>query len=145
MSEENKSVVRRWYAEVTNQGKLEVADELLAPEYVCHDPNSEAGEVRADALKESITYFRNALADMRFEIEDMIAEKDRIVTRWTLRGTHRGELFGVKSTDEKVAMSGIVISSVAEGKIVEEWDEYDLLGLMRQLGALPEPQPSPGA
>jgi steroid delta-isomerase-like uncharacterized protein len=145
MSEENKSVVRRWYAEVTNQGKLEVADELLAPEYVCHDPNSEAGEVRADTLKESITYFRNALAEMRFEIEDMIAEGDKVVTRWTLRGTHRGELFGVKPTGERVAMSGIVISRVAEGKIVEEWDEYDLLGLMRQLGAVPEPQPSPGA
>jgi steroid delta-isomerase-like uncharacterized protein len=145
MSEENKSVVRRWYAEVTNQGKLEVADELLAPEYVCHDPNSEAGEVRADALKESITYFRNALADMRFEVEDMIAERDKIATRWTLHGTHRGEIFGVDSTGEQVAMSGIVISRVANGKIVEEWDEYDLLGLMRQLGALPEPQPSPGA
>jgi steroid delta-isomerase-like uncharacterized protein len=145
MSEENKSVVRRWYAEVTNQGKLEVADELLAPEYVCHDPNSEAGEVRADTLKESITYFRNALADMRFEIEEMIAEGDKVVTRWTLRGTHRGELFGVKSSGEQVGMSGIVISRVAEGKIVEEWDEYDLLGLMRQLGAVPEPQPSLGA
>jgi steroid delta-isomerase-like uncharacterized protein len=140
MSEENKSVVGRWFAEVTNQGKLEVADELLAPEYVCHDPNSETSEVRAGALKESVRYFRNALADMRFEIEDMIAEGDKVVTRWTLRGTHRGELFGVKSSGEEVAMSGIVISHVAEGKIVEEWDEYDLLGLMRQLGAVTEPQ-----
>jgi steroid delta-isomerase-like uncharacterized protein len=145
MSEEYRSVVRRWFVEVTNQGKLEVADELLAPEYVCHDPNSEAGGVRADALKESITYFRNALADMRFEIEDMITEGDKVVTRWTLRGTHRGELFGVNSTGEQVGMSGIVISRVADGKIVEEWDEYDLLGLMRQLGAVREPQSSPGA
>jgi steroid delta-isomerase-like uncharacterized protein len=144
MSEENKSVIRRWYVEVTNQGKLEMADELLAPEYVCHDPNSEIGEVRADTLKESITYFRNALADMRFEIEDMIAEEDKVVTRWTLSGTHREELFGVKSSGEQVGMSGIVISRVANGRIVEEWDEYDLLGLMRQLGAVPEPQPSPG-
>jgi steroid delta-isomerase-like uncharacterized protein len=94
------------------------------------------------ALKESITYFRNSLADMRFEIEDMIAEGDKVVTRWTLRGTHREELFGVKSSGERVAMSGIVISRVADGKIVEEWDEYDLLGLMRQLGGAPEPQPS---
>ena len=145
MSEENKSVVRRWYAEVTNQGKLEVADELLAPEYVCHDPNSEIGEVRADTLKESITYFRNALADMRFEIEDIIAEGNKVVTRWTLRGTHRGELLGVSPTGELVAMSGIVISRVTEGKIVEEWDEYDLLGLMRQLGAISDPRQTAGA
>ena len=144
MSEENKSVVRRWYAEVTNQGKLEVADELLASEYVCHDPNSESGEVRADALKESVGYFRNALTDMRFEIEDMIAEGDKVVTRWTLRGTHNGELFGVGPTGEQVAMSGIVISRVTEGKIVEEWDEYDLLGLMRQLGAISEARQTAG-
>jgi len=145
MSEENKSVVGRWFAEVTNQGKLEVADELLASEYVCHDPNSEAGEVRAEALKESVGYFRDALADMRFEIEDMIAEGDKVVTRWTLRGTHRGELFGVAPTGEPVAMSGIVISRVTEGKIAEEWDEYDLLGLMRQLGAISESRQTAGA
>ena len=145
MSEENKSIVGRWFAEVTNQGKLEVADELLAPEYVCHDPNSRAGEVRADALKEGIAYFRNALAEMRFEIEDMISEGDKVVTRWTLRGTHRGELFGVAPTGKSVAMSGIVISRVDDAKIVEEWDEYDLLGLMKHLGAVPEPQQTAGA
>jgi steroid delta-isomerase-like uncharacterized protein len=145
MSEENKSVVGRWFAEVTNRGKLEVADELLASGYVCHDPNSEAGEVRAEALKESVGYFRNALADMGFEIEDMIAEGDKVVTRWTLRGTHSGELFGVAPAGKPVAMSGIVISRVTEGKIAEEWDEYDLMGLMRQLGAISEPRQTAGA
>jgi steroid delta-isomerase-like uncharacterized protein len=140
MSEENKAKVRRLLEEGFSQGNAEVVDQVLAPDFVCYDPNSESGEVRgAQTIKGEIDYFRSALSDLTYTIEDQIAEGDKVVTRYTVSGTHQGELFGVPATGEQVQMSGIVVDRLEDGKIVEEWPEYDLLGAMRQLGAIPEP------
>jgi predicted ester cyclase len=140
-AEENKAKVRRLMEEAFGQGKPELVDELLDPEFVCYDPNSEAGEVRgADTIKEEIGWFRTALPDLSYKVEDQIAEGDRVVTRYVLSGTHQGEFFGVAPTGNRVVMSGINIDHFDEnGRMVEEWPEYDLLGAMRQLGAVPEP------
>ena len=138
MSEENKAKVRRFLEEGFGQGKTELVDEVLHSDFVCYDPNSEAGEVRgADTIKQEIEWFRSAVPDLTYTVEDQIAEGDKVVTRYTARGTHQGEFFGVAGSGNRIEMSGIQIDRFEEGgKMVEEWPEYDLLGAMRQMGAV---------
>jgi predicted ester cyclase len=139
-TEENKEKARRFLEEGFGQGNLEVVDEVLDPNFVCYDPNSEAGEVRgADTMKQEIEWFRNAVPDLTYTVEDQVAEGDKVVSRYTARGTHQGEFFGVAPTDKPIEMSGIQIDRFDEnGKMMEEWPEYDLLGAMKQMGAVPE-------
>jgi predicted ester cyclase len=140
MSEENKAKMRRLLDEGFSQGNVDVVDEVLDPDFVCYDPNSETGEIRgSETIKGEIEYFRNAVPDLTYTVEDQIAEGDKVVTRYTVSGTHEGEFFGVAPTGERIMMSGMSIDRFEGGKMVEEWPEYDLLGVMRQLGAVPEP------
>jgi steroid delta-isomerase-like uncharacterized protein len=141
-AKENKEKARRLMEEAFGQGNTNVVDEVLHPDFVCYDPNSEAGEVRgADTIKGEIEYFRQAVPDLTYTVEDQIAEGDKVVTRYRATGTHQGEFFGVPGTGNRIEMSGIQIDRFEEGgKMVEEWPEYDLLGAMRQMGAIPEPQ-----
>ena len=139
-AEENKAKMRSLLEEAFGQGNVDVVDEVLDPDFVCYDPNSESGEVRgADTIKGEIEYFRSAVPDLTYTVEDQIAEGEKVVTRYTVSGTHQGEFFGVAPTGERITMSGISIDRFESGKIVEEWPEYDLLGVMRQLGAVPAP------
>jgi predicted ester cyclase len=140
VSEANKDKVRRMLEEAFGQGKLGVVEEVLDPGFVCYDPNSEAGEVRgADNIKQEIRWFSNAVPDLTYTVEDQVAEGDKVVTRYTATGTHQGEFFGVAPTGNRIEMSGIQIDRFDEGgKMVEEWPEYDLLGAMKQMGAVPE-------
>lgn len=139
-AQENKENARRLMEEAFGQGKLEIVDEVLVSDFVCYDPNSEAGEVRgADTIKQEIEWFRNAIPDLTYTVEDQVAEDDKVVTRYKASGTHQGEFFGVAPTGKRIEMSGIQIDRFDEtGKMVEEWPEYDLLGAMRQMGAVPE-------
>ncbi len=132
--------MRRLYQEAYGEGKVKVVDEVLDPDFVCYDPNSESGEVRAaEIVKGEIEYFRNA--GLTFTVEDQIAKGDKVVTRWTAAGTHQGEFFGVAPTDKRIEMTEISIERFDEsGKLVEEWPEYNLLGALRQIGATPEPE-----
>ena len=135
MSADNKALVRRLIDEALNKGNLAVVDELVAPSYVYREPT--AGEVRGpDGLKKMVTMYRNAFPDLRITIDDQIAEANRVVTRWTGRGTHKGELMGVAPSGQEVTVTGILITRLADGKIVEEWENYDALGMMRQIGAV---------
>src|SRR5919199_1910825 len=139
-AQENKEKARRLMEEAFGQGKLEVVDEVLDPNFVCYDPNSEAGEVRgAQTIKQEIEWFRNAVPDLTYTVEDQVAEGDEVVTRWKASGTHQGEFFGIAPTGNRIEMSGIQIDRFDEnGKMVEEWPEYDLLGAMKQMGAMTE-------
>ena len=140
MSEENKAKARRLFEEGFSQGKVEVVDEVLDPNFVCYDPNSESGEVRgAETIKGEIEYFRNAVPDLTYTIEDQIEEGDKVVTRYTVSGTHQGEFFGVPPTGKRISMTGVSIDRFEGGKMVEEWPEYDLLGVMQQIEAVPAP------
>jgi predicted ester cyclase len=140
MSEENKQKARRVLEEAFGQGNTSVIDEVLRSDFVCYDPNSETGEISGADLKGEIEYFRQAMPDLTFTVEDQIAEGDDVVTRWKASGTHQGEFFGVAGTGNRIEMSGIQIDRFDEsGKMVAEWPEYDLLGAMRQMGAVPEP------
>jgi predicted ester cyclase len=141
-TEENKAMVRRLMEESFGGGKPELVDVLLDPDFVRYDPYIEAGEVRgAQTVKENIVWFRNAFPDLSCTIEEQIAEGEKVVSRWTLRGTHRGDFFGVVGTGNRVKFTGIQIDSFDDesGKIVEERAEFDLLGALRQVGAISEP------
>jgi steroid delta-isomerase-like uncharacterized protein len=140
MSEENKEKMRRFLEEAFGQGKTEVVDELLHSDFVCYDPNSETGEIRgADTIKGEIEYFHSAVPDLTYTVVDQVAEGDKVVSRYTVSGTHQGEFFGVAGTGNRIEMTGINIDRFDEsGKLIEEWPEYDLLGAMKQIGAIPE-------
>ena len=140
LSEENKEKSRRLLEEAFGQGKLEVIDEVLHSDFVCYDPNSESGEISgADTLKGEIDYFRQAVPDLTYTVDDQVAEGDKVVSRYTATGTHQGEFFGVPGTGKRVEFTGIQIDRFDEsGKMIEEWPEYDLLGAMRQIGVVPE-------
>ncbi len=142
MSEETKENMRRVLEEAFGQGRVEVVDEVLHSNFVCWDPNSETGEIRgADTIKSEIEYFRNAVPDLTYTVDDQIVEGDMVVSRYTASGTHQGEFFGVPGSGKRIEMTGINIDRFDEsGKLVEEWVEYDLLGAMRKIGAIPESQ-----
>ncbi|HEX6709532.1 MAG TPA: ester cyclase [Rubrobacter sp.] len=134
--------MRRVLEEAFGQGNLEIIDEILDPDFVCYDPNSESGAVRgAESIKAEIEYFRNAVPDLTYTVEDQVVEGDKVVSRYTVSGTHQGEFFGVPGSGKHIEMTGINIDRFDEsGKLIEEWPEYDLLGAMQQMGAIPESQ-----
>jgi predicted ester cyclase len=140
-AEENKTAVRRLQEESFGGGKPELVDDLLDPDFVRYDPYIEAGEVRGtQTVKDNIVWFRNAFPDLSCTVEEQVAEGDKVVSRWTLRGTHQGDFFGVAPTGKLVEFTSIQINRFDDesGRIVEQWAEFDLLGAMRQMGALSE-------
>jgi steroid delta-isomerase-like uncharacterized protein len=137
MSEENKRLVRRLVNEIWNQGKLELIDELVDANYVRHDPAWPEPIHGQEGLRQYIAATRHAIADGQFTIEDLIAEGDKVVTRWTLQGTQQGEFMGIPPTWREVSLTGISIMRVENGRIAEVWDGYDALSLMQQLGVVP--------
>jgi predicted ester cyclase len=81
----------------------------------------------------------DSFSDLHFTVEDMVAEGDKVVYRYSVRGTHKGSFMGIAPTGEQFAVTGIHIYRVADGKLQEEWENWDMLGLMRQLGVIPQP------
>lgn len=140
MSAENKTVVRRYFEEVWNQRKLEVLDQIIAPQAVNHDPASPDFGKGPEAARKLVQMYLNAFPDSRFTILDMIAEGDRVVARWRAEGTHQGELAGIAPTGRRCIAEGTLTARISGGKMAETWDMWDALGLMRQIGAVPEPQ-----
>jgi steroid delta-isomerase-like uncharacterized protein len=133
MAEDNKTVCRRLIDEVVNRGNLALADSIIAPSYVYHGAGGL--ELRGpEGIKQLVTIYRTAFPDLKMTIDDMIAEGDKVATRWTARGTHRGDLAGVAATGRPTTVTGIVISRLAGGKIVEEFESFDELGMLRQVG-----------
>lgn len=138
-TEENKTLYRRWFEEVVTGGNLELADKLLAPDYVLHFPGVPE-PVDSEGHKQLVTMFRNAFPDWQESVDDVIAEGDRVVIRVTGSGTHLGEFMGVPPTGNRVVTTGVGIGRLENGRIAETWAAYDALGLMRQLGAIPAPE-----
>jgi steroid delta-isomerase-like uncharacterized protein len=137
--EELKAIARREVDEIFTAGDLAVVDELYAADYIGHDP-TRPEPIRGPAgVKEQVSGYRTAFPDLQLTADEIVAEGDLVVTRWTATGTHEGELFGVTPTGRQVTATGISIIRVAGGRIVEDWTSWDALGLMQQLGALPAP------
>jgi steroid delta-isomerase-like uncharacterized protein len=146
MSDEarNKALLRRFYEELWRQGDLGAIPELVAEDFVDHHPLRGAPPGR-EGLAALVTTWRTAFPDMRETCEDLISEGDKVVGRFTMRGTQSGEFMGIPPTGRSVTMSGIDIVRVAGGRIVEFWYGEHLLELMQQLGAVPDFAASPEA
>jgi steroid delta-isomerase-like uncharacterized protein len=142
MSEQNKNVVRRLFDELWNKGNLQVADEIIAPTYQHHDASTPDLGKGPEGEKKRVNLYRNAFHDFRLNIEDLYAEGETVVARWSCRGVHKGELNGIAPTNKQFAITGITVCRFDHGKIVEGFVNWDALGLMRQLGVVPEPTKS---
>lgn len=138
MSEQNIAVVRQWFEEVWNQGSEASIDKLFSPDTVAHGLGDSERDVHGpDEMKPFVANIRGAIPDTHISIDDILTDGDRVAVRVTLRGTHTGAGLGVPPTGRKVSIQGIIIVRVAGGRIVEGWNSYDQLGLLRQIGALP--------
>jgi predicted ester cyclase len=141
MSEENKAIARRALEELFSaQGDLDVADEIISPNYIGHDPVSPEDIRGPEGAKETAMMYRNAFPDVQLSVEDQVSEGDMVVTRWIASGTHQGELMGIAPTGKRVRVAGTSVERVVDGKIEETWDNYDALGMMQQIGAIPSPE-----
>ena len=136
-AEQSKTIVRRLLEEPWTE--LDVVDELVDESYVGHDPSLPAPLYGPQGFKDNVSMFRAAYSDARITVDEQIAEGDTVASRWTGRGTHDGELMGVGASGNQVTVSGIVVSRVANGKVVEEWTNWDTLGMLQQIGAVPAP------
>ena len=134
MSDANRDSVRRHIDEVFNRGEVDVVDEVFAEDFLYHQPDGSEMAGR-EALKQMVGKFREALPDLRCTIEDQFSEGDRVVTRWSLRGTHKGDMMGIAPTGKEISIWGTVIHRFENGQIAEAWDAYDFLSLMKQVGA----------
>jgi steroid delta-isomerase-like uncharacterized protein len=134
---ENKAVLTTFVEEVINQGRLERADDLVAVNFVELDPLPGQQQGR-EGLKQVIAAFRTAFPDIHWVIEEMVAEGDHIFSRFTWRGTHRGEFFGVPATGKQISVKGMVVDRVVGGKMVDSRILMDDLSMMRQLGVIPK-------
>jgi SnoaL-like polyketide cyclase len=137
--EQDKATARRWFHEVIAQQKLGVADEIYAATHVIHDPHAPPGgwPDGPAGLKAVAGTFGGAFSGWHITIDDQIAERDRVVTRWTATAVHNGTLPGLPPTGRTATVTGANISRFDNGKIAESWFNFDMLGLLQQLGAVP--------
>jgi len=135
--EQNEAVVRQVLA-LIDERKLDEAFELYALDYIYHGP---AGELRGrDGIRGLWEVFLTGFPDLHSTIEDMISEGDKVVLRWRIEGTHTGEFMGVAPSNMKITLGVTEIFRIENGQLVEAWDQFDQLGLMQQIGAIPMPE-----
>ena len=135
---DNKAMIRRMFEEGFNQNRASVIDELIAPNYVNHDlPAPVPGP---EGWKQVVGTFRAAFPDMKITLEDVFADGDKVGTRGVFTGTHKGEFMGVSATGKPVKMKYIDLWRVVDDKLVDNWVQMDMLGMMQQLGAVPAPE-----
>ena len=135
-AESNKALVRRFYEEI-DKGNIGVLDELVAEDYLDHNPPPFPGlPAGREGLKQAFTMFQHATPGYH-QIEDQIAEGDRVVTRLTSIGKHEGDLPGAPRTGHDLRMTSITIHRIANGKLVEKWSEKDVMGFLQQIGVMP--------
>ena len=135
MSMENRAIVRRLYEEVWNKRRFELLDELISPSYVLQSAHLGGPAIGPEAYKYYVLAVFKGFPDFRITVEDIFGENEKIVVAWTLSGTHDGEFRGVPATHQKVTCGGITIQHLANGKIIASFVNWDLLGMLKQLGA----------
>ena len=145
MPADAKSIVRRLYDEVWNKRRLEVANELISPSHALQDPHLTGSAVGPEAYKRVVTQFLAGFPDLRFTVDDIVSEKDKVAVSWTISGTQKREFRGIPATNKEVSVDGITINHVANGKIIDSCVSMDYLGMMQQLGVVPVPDPPKGA
>ena len=138
MSENNKAVVRRLLDELWSKGNLSVADECYAAAYMHHDPSTPDFGPGPEGEKKRATLYRTAFPDLRFKIEDLIAEGETVAVRWSSSGTNKGNLGRIAPTGKQVNITGVSVVRFADGKIVEGWINWDTYGMLKELGLVPD-------
>jgi steroid delta-isomerase-like uncharacterized protein len=134
----NTAIVRQCYAEAL-RGNRAALENILAPDFVIHIPDDYEG---VDGLLGMVQVFRSALPDLAVTVDHQFAEGDYVASRFTVRGTHEGELFGAPPTNRQIVVHGITLSRCADGRIAEEWELVDVAGLLQQIGLLPDAAPA---
>jgi steroid delta-isomerase-like uncharacterized protein len=135
MLEENEAIVRRLIEQVINRGQTGLLAELVAADHVGHAPFGD--HYGPEGLRIAVAEYRAAFPDLRVTVEDLVTAGDKVVHRFTLRGTHAGPFLGIPPTGRVVTVTGIAIDRLAGGKVAESWVSLDALNLLRQLGASP--------
>lgn len=136
--ERNKATLRRFDEEVWNGRDLSIVDELFAPEHIFRAAGGRV--LDRQGHKQMIANFQSAFPDGQNTVIDVVAEGDRVASRWMYRGTHRGEFEGIPPTGKQITLTGISIWRFERDKIVESWHEFDALGMLQQIGAVPSPE-----
>ena len=141
LNEANKTVSRRLLEEVWSKGNLALLNEIIAKDHINSGPGTLPGLPNGpEGTKQLVTVYRNAFPDVDFTIDDQIAEGDKVVTRWTAKGTHKGELMGTPATGKSATVTGISVDRLVNGKIAESWNIFDQFGMLQQLGVIPTPE-----
>lgn len=139
MSEENKAIARRFYEEYANKGDQSVVEELVAADFVDHNPPGPDIQPGREGLIQVFTTYRSAFPDLKITVEDQLAEGDKVVSRATVSGTNQGDFMGMPATGKSVSIGIVDILRFEGGKIAERWGEADFMGMMQQLGLAPPP------
>jgi steroid delta-isomerase-like uncharacterized protein len=127
-----KSLAKRFLLEVYGEGKVELLDELCADTFQTHDPL--LGKLDRNGVREAVQTYRKAFPDLKFQIESVISEGDKVSTFWRASGTHKGSFLGQSATNKKASVEGVTVGRISGGKLVEDWTQYDVLSLFQQLG-----------
>jgi steroid delta-isomerase-like uncharacterized protein len=134
-TQSNIAASRRILEECFNEGRLDVVDEVCAPDIVQHDPSMPSDGHGTDDVKDQIRMYRAAFSDLEITVDDIFASRDEVVTRWTSRGTNDGALMGIPPAGHRAKITGITIDRFdGAGRIAEVWNQWDNLGLLQQLG-----------
>ena len=136
-AEQNKAVLRQAY-DAINRNDLDALDEIVASDIADHDPAPGQGP-GLEGVKGYFSSLHAAFPDVHMDVEDMIAEGDKVVARVSVGGTHQGEFMGIAPTGNRVTITGIDILRISDGKVVEHWGRFDDLGMMQQLGVMEQP------
>ncbi len=144
--QDGKALVRRYFEEIRNQRKRDVSSQIFADDVAVHVDTLQGPETYrgARAIHEALETYLAVFPDLRFTVEDELAEADRVMTRWRAQGTHRGDLMGHAATGRTVTFGGIDVYRIANGKIAEGWTSYDRLVILQQVGGAPTPRQGGG-
>jgi len=138
--EENVELMRRWFNEVWNEGRIESIRELMAPDAIGIGELEDGGELRGPAdFVPFVERVRSAFPDIKIVVDDAFGAGDKVVLRWTATMTHAKDSFGIPATSKKIRVSGTSIVQIVNGKIVAGWDNWDRLGMLEQIGAYTAP------
>jgi len=142
MADANREISRRIIEEIFSQGRMETADELIAPGAITHDPAQPNATPGPQGVKESAGIYRGGFPDLSISIDDQCAEDDLVCTRWTAKGTNTADFWGMSATGKQATVTGITIDRIEGGQVVESWTNWDALGLLQQLGVIPAQAPA---
>ena len=138
--EQNVQLMRRWFQEVWNEGRLETIHELLSADAIARGQDGGESELRGPQEFEGfVRKIRGAFSEMKVSIEDVFGAGDKVVLRWSATMTHTGNTLGIPASGQTVQSHGITIARIVDGKIVEGWDNWDQLGMLEQIGVFKQP------